>query len=154
MVQFGGAGTHAAYFLINDPTVITRYLQLQTATEFVYMAAVTVPKVALLLLYLRIFADRRVRIVTWTVVGVVITHFWTSGVIVGLTICHPFQYKWDKSISDGYCGDLMAAYRYISIPNFVTDLMIIFLPISTLWNLQMGKSRKIGIVLTFLTGSL
>lgn len=140
--------------MLNDPTAITRYLQLQTATEFVYMAAVTSPKVALLLLYLRIFAERRIRIVTWVVIGVVVANFFSSGVIVGFTICQPFAYKWDKSIPGGRCGDLTAAYRYISIPNLLTDLAIIFLPFSTLRSLQINKTQKFGLFVTFLMGSL
>lgn len=130
------------------------YLKLQTATEFVYMAGVTVPKVTILLLYLQIFTQRNIRIITYIVIGVVVTNFLTSGVIVALTICRPFRYKWDKSIPDGSCADLMAAYRLISIPNLVTDLAILVLPIHPLWHLQMNKTWKVGIFLTFMTGGL
>ncbi|RYP41691.1 hypothetical protein DL767_000896 [Monosporascus sp. MG133] len=154
LVQIGGAGRHMAYFLLNDPSTITTYLKLQTATEFVYMAGVTVPKVTILLLYLRIFTQREIRIITWIVIGVVVANFFTSGLIVGLTICQPFAYKWDKTIPGGRCANLMAAYRLISIPNLVTDLAILFLPFYPLWHLQMNKPLKVGIFLTFMTGSL
>ncbi|RYP24957.1 hypothetical protein DL765_000185 [Monosporascus sp. GIB2] len=154
LVQIGGAGRHMAYFLLNDPSTITMYLKLQTATEFVYMAGVTVPKVTILLLYLRIFPQRKIRIITWIVIGVVVTNFFTSGVIVGFTICRPFAYKWNKTIPGGRCANLMAAYRLISIPNLVTDLAILFLPFYPLWHLQISKTWKIGIFVTFMTGSL
>ncbi|RYO85436.1 hypothetical protein DL764_009172 [Monosporascus ibericus] len=154
LVQIGGAGRHMAYFLLNDPSTISMYLKLQTATEFVYMAGVTVPKVTILLLYLRIFTQREIRIITWIVIGVVVTNFFTSGVIVGFTICQPFAYKWDKTIPGGRCANLMAAYRLISIPNLLTDLAILFLPFYPLWHLQMNKTLKVGIFLTFMTGSL
>jgi hypothetical protein len=117
-------------------------------------AAVTVPKLALLLLYLRIFAGRKIRIATWIVIGVVIAHFLVINILFWVTLCQPFAYKWDKSIPGGHCVDYTAAYRYVSIPNLVTDLALLVLPISTLWKLKMGKSRKVGILMTFLAGGL
>ena len=69
------------------------------------------------------------------------------------TIFQPFSFKWDKSI-DGHCSDLLAAYRYISIPNILTDLAILILPLSTLWHLNMSRTRKAGVFLTFLAGGL
>ncbi|KAI1733377.1 hypothetical protein F4680DRAFT_441909 [Xylaria scruposa] len=152
--KIGGSGRHTEYFLIHNPTTVTTYLQLQTATEFVYMAAVTVPKVALLLLYIRIFAERKYQIMAWIVIAVAVTHFWTSGVIVGFTICQPFSFKWDKSITYGKCADLMAAYRFVSVPNLLTDVAILLLPFPTLYRLQMSKTRKVGLFITFLTGGL
>ncbi|KAI1763224.1 hypothetical protein GGR53DRAFT_531687 [Hypoxylon sp. FL1150] len=150
----GGAGRHGAYWLLHDPGVIESFLKVDTATEFVYMAGVTFPKVCILLLYLYIFVDRTVRIITKVVLGVVLTNFVATGIIATFTICQPFAFKWDKSIPNGHCTDLMAGYRYISIPNIFTDLAILSLPISTLYRLQISRIRKIGIFLTLMAGGL
>jgi hypothetical protein len=47
---------------------------------------------------------------------------------------------------------LMAAYKYISIPNIVTDLGI--LAYSTLRQLHTDKIQRYGIFITFLAGGL
>ncbi|KAF2791122.1 hypothetical protein K505DRAFT_190733, partial [Melanomma pulvis-pyrius CBS 109.77] len=52
---------------------------------------------------------------------------------------------------NGHCSDLLAAYRYFSIPNILTDIAILLLPVSTVWNLQVSKLQKVGIFFTFLT---
>lgn len=154
MVRIGGCGRHIAYWLLNDPPTIVTFLKLQTTGELLYMAGVSSPKVCILLLYLRIFTDRRVRIATWVVLGVVVANFVCTGMIATFTICQPFAFKWDKTIPGGHCADLMAAYKYISIPNILTDVAIAILPFSTLWKLQISRKRKLGIFLTFLAGSL
>ncbi|GAW14705.1 hypothetical protein ANO14919_041080 [Xylariales sp. No.14919] len=153
-VQYGGAGRHAQYWLIHDPVVLENFAKIQTADEFIYVAGVTVPKVCILIMYLNIFVERKVRIATWIVIAVVIANWFIIGIIVTFTICQPFAYKWDKSIPGGHCADLLASYRWISIPNILTDLAIIFLPFSTLYRLHTTRVRKIGILLTFLTGGL
>lgn len=152
LVERGGAGRHAAYWFLTDMTVLTTYLKLQTAAEFVYVAACLFPKLSILVLYLRIFTSRAVRICTWIVIGVCIAHA-TANIIASFAICQPFEYKWNKTIP-GHCADIMASYRYVSLPHILTDLAILVLPLSSLWHLQISKRRKLGIFLTFVMGSL
>lgn len=143
-----------AYWFINDSSVITTFLKLQTGMEFTYMFGITVPKACILVLYLNIFTNRRARIITWAVLGVIIAHFIASGIITYFVICQPFAFKWNKSIPGGHCADLQAAYKYVSIPNILTDLAIVGLPISTLRSLQVNRAQRIGIFATFLLGGL
>ncbi len=105
-------------------------------------------------MYLNIFVERKVRIATKIAIAVIITNWIVTGIIGDFAMCQPFAFKWDKSIRGGHCLNLMASYRWISIPNILTDLAIIFLPFSTLYHLQITRIRKIGIALTFLTGGL
>lgn len=118
------------------------------------MAGITFPKVSMLLLYLRVCIDRRVRIISWVVLALVLGHFVCYGIIIYFAICRPFAFRWDKTIPGGHCGNQEASYKYVSIPNIVTDLAILALPLSTLLRLQMSTVRKVGIVATFLAGSL
>ncbi|KAF2730700.1 hypothetical protein EJ04DRAFT_499946 [Polyplosphaeria fusca] len=148
----GGAGRHLAYWFLTDPNVIVTYLKIQTAAEFVYVAACLFPKLTILALYLRIFTDRVVRIGTWIVIGVCIAHA-LGNIIASFTICQPFEYKWNKTIN-GHCANVMASYRWVSIPHILTDLAIFILPLSSLYHLVMGKRRKLGIFLTFIVGGL
>ncbi|KAF2257926.1 hypothetical protein CC78DRAFT_480752, partial [Lojkania enalia] len=152
LVAEGGAGRHVAYWLLTDPTVITTYLKIQTAAEFVYVAACLFPKLSILALYLRIFTERTVRIVTWIVIGVCIAHA-VANILASFTICQPFEFKWNKTI-DGHCVNVMASYRYVSLPHIITDMAIFVLPWSSLYHLMISKRKKVGIFLTFIMGSL
>lgn len=154
MVKIGGVGRHMSYLLSKEPAKIVPSFQLQTAMELLYMTGVTFPKVCILLLYLRIFADRKVRIATWAVMAIVVSNFVFTGMITTFVVCQPFAFKWDKTIPGGHCADIMALYTYIGVPNIVTDVAIAILPLSTLWKLQMNKKRKFGLFVTFMAGSL
>ncbi|KAF2965844.1 hypothetical protein GQX73_g7743 [Xylaria multiplex] len=152
LVALGGAGRHAAYWFLTDPKVITTYLKMQTAAEFVYVASCLCPKLSILALYLRIFTDRKVRIGTWIAIGVAIAHA-IANIIASFTICQPFEYKWNKTIH-GHCANVIASYRYVSLPHILTDIAIFVLPLSSLYRLQISKRRRFGIFLTFVIGSL
>lgn len=153
-VRYGGAGRHVQYWELHDPGAITNFLKIQTADEFIYVAGVTFPKLCILMMYLRIFIDKMTQIATKVVIVFVLLTWISVGIITTFTICIPFAYKWDKSIPGGHCADLIASYRWVSVPNILIDLAIIFLPVPNLYRLQMTRIRKIGIFLTFLTGGL
>ncbi|KAI8966499.1 hypothetical protein F5Y11DRAFT_365257 [Daldinia sp. FL1419] len=148
-----GVGRHTAYWLLTDPKVMTVYLQMQTGSEFLYMLNVTVPKVCILILYLRIFTEKYTRLATSIVIGIVVANYVAVGIFAIFLICHPFAYKWNKTL-DGHCGNLSVAYLYTSLPNLFTDVAILVLPLPMLYKLQVSTQQKIGISITFLTGSL
>ncbi|KAI0514640.1 hypothetical protein F5B22DRAFT_636968 [Xylaria bambusicola] len=131
-----GTGRRTAYLLLFAPDKLTLYEKLRTAVEFTYVLGTTLPKIAILSSYIRLFSDRKVKLLSWITIAVIILQILVFGFIVYFTICRPFSYQWDH------------------IPNILTDLAIIGLPLPTLFRLQMGKAEKIGVVVTFLTGGL
>lgn len=155
LVLVGRAGQHTAYLSFYHPDTLLLNLKLKTAAQFVYALAVALPKIALLLLYLRIFPEgnRRARTVIWIILVVVSLHCLVDGIIVCFTICQPFSYQWDPS-SLGKCGNWLLVYKVYGIPNILTDLAILALPLPMLSRLQMGKAQKMGLLLTLLTASL
>ena len=44
---------------------------------------------------------------------------------IGAGLCRPFQFNWDKSIPNGQCGALDAAYISIAALDILGDAMII-----------------------------
>ena len=149
-VKYGGAGRP---FLTITSSELVSWMKLTVAQEFLYMLSVMLPKLAVLGLYLRIFFQRRYRYVVHGVAIVVIAN-WIAGCLLSLLICRPFRYNWDKSIPGGQCGDVTAAYRWASLPNVITDVAILVLPIPAVWNLKISLRQKIGVTLTFAAGSL
>lgn len=129
------------------------WLKLVVVEENVYVFVVSLSKLAILCLYLRIFTTRLYRRACYGIAVVIILNL-IVGMILSLTICKPLAYRWDKTIPGGSCGDIMTGYRWISLPNLVTDVAMLILPLPVIWGLQIGRSRKIGLTLTFLLGSL
>ena len=132
---------------------LAMWLKLATAEEFLYTVSITLPKLCILALYLRIFTPRPCRLATYLVGGVIMVQC-VACIIAELAYCQPFEYNWDKTIPGGGCGDILALYRWVSVPNLVTDLAILVIPQKIIWDLHTGKTQKIKLVLTFLTGSV
>lgn len=153
-VQLGGVGRHIQYWELYDPSVVDANMKIQTATDFIYPAGVTLPKVCILMLYLRIFIERKVIVATKIVIAVIIASWFGTGIIFNLAVCQPIAYRWDKSIPGGHCADIVDAYPWASLPNIVTDLAVILLPLSSIYGLRMSRANRIGIFLTFLAGGL
>lgn len=153
-IKVGGAGRHTKALMIEDPVKIINWQKLSKATEMIYFPAMTFPKLAILALYMRIFtAHRRYRIAVYTT-GTVMVLWSVAGIITCLAYCKPFAYAWNKTIPGGKCGDTMTAYRFISIPNIVTDIVILVLPLPAIYKLHISPGAKLGLLLTLAFGSL
>lgn len=77
-----------------------------------------------------------------------------SDIIAGATLCTPISYLWDKIIEGGHCVDIPASYRWGTLPNAITDLFMLMLPLTVVWKLHTTQRVKIGLKRTFLTGSI
>jgi hypothetical protein len=74
---------------------------------------------------------------------------WVSTIIVAFAICRPFEYNWNKFTIVGKCGDTSAYYLSTGIVNLIIDVMIVALPLPTLWNLHMALSRRLSLMVIF-----
>ncbi|KAF1958161.1 hypothetical protein CC80DRAFT_469031 [Byssothecium circinans] len=151
-VQIAGAGRHIEAVELDDPMKVVRRSKIQKAAELIDFAAITGSKLAVLVLYLRIFSIQKYRIATWAT-GALVVITWLGALIGSLSICKPLAYQWDKTIPGGRCGNLIRGYQLIGIPNLLSDIIMMVLPLPAIWKLQMGIAAKIGLVVTFLFGS-
>ena len=78
----------------------------------------------------------------------------TSTVITGLAACRPFAANWNPKLPGSHCIDNEAFFRYSSVPNIMTDIVMLVLPIRIVWNLHTTTRLKIGLTATFTVGSL
>ena len=152
-VKRAGTGRHVAYNIQIDPTRIREHFKGVVTYEFVHPAAVALPKMCVVILYLRVFTKRLERNIAWGILGV-IAAVWFSLEIAASLQCTPFAFSFDRSIPGGRCFDVFAFAYASSIPNIVTDVVVVFLPIRTVWELKISDGRKIGLMLIFLTGSV
>jgi len=109
-------------------------------------------KVSLIAFYLHVFHDRRFRIVCWVVLGYIIV---SSLIIQFLTIfaCTPIKSFWDRDIK-GTCLDVGAIGFANSANAILQDLIILIMPMPSLYKLQMKRWRKIAVAFMFAVGAL
>ena len=121
--------------------------------EVFYVSTNGLVKVSLLLLYLRIFPDKKFQRYVWLSVAFVamtaVTFTFTSSLQ-----CMPPQKAWDSTIKEGHCftgNNLVWAHAGFGL---VQDLIIFTLPITQIRGLQMSRWKKITVAVAFTFGSL
>ncbi|KAJ3943674.1 uncharacterized protein N0V96_006604 [Colletotrichum fioriniae] len=75
----------------------------------------------------------------------------TANILQVFLICHPFEATYNPAVT-GKCGNQIASFIAIGAFNVITDIMILTLPISTVWALKMSTPAKLGIIAVFSTG--
>ena len=115
-------------------------------------------KVAILLQYLRIFVpNRRGNLVLYCTImitmGLVIAFY---VIITAFTIaqCVPREKIWNPLMPGGFCFSSEGIFGATGVFNVISDFTLLLIPIWSIWQLQMKKSRKIAITAVFATGLL
>ncbi|OAR02217.1 hypothetical protein LLEC1_05051 [Akanthomyces lecanii] len=104
-------------------------------------------KVAIILFLRRAVGFKRSINATLIVVAVV-SLLWALGAIFFSTFtCRPVSFYWDKSSHDGHCLQ-RRLYRngniVIAVIGMLTDIVILVIPMPTLWKSQMRRKQKIA----------
>ena len=85
--------------------------------------------------------------------GVLVTYS-VACIIVACVQCRPFAANWDPTLPDVVCINKEALLICSGTPNIATDLVILVLPARIVWNLNTTQRLKIGLIVTFVFGSL
>lgn len=121
------------------------FFLLQTATT-------TLIKMAILILYLRTFTTKSFRRAVFILGGLIITN--SVALLFGFSFyCVPIAHFWNPSIP-GKCINGVVFMTMASGTLLLTDFMIYFLPIPTIWRLNMATRRKMSTTLAFVIGGL
>ncbi|KAI4087714.1 MAG: hypothetical protein LQ344_006600 [Seirophora lacunosa] len=147
MVAVAGVGHHLEAVLMFHPHQVVAWAKSIYSLEMIYLPAVALPKISILSLYLRIFPNRVFRGMTMVIVAIVLLN-WLAFALASTFQCSPVTYQWDKSIEGGRCFDVLLFYRMVNVPNVVTDIAMLILPMPMVWKLHTSRPRRIG-----LTGS-
>ena len=67
--------------------------------------------------------------------------------------CLPVHSFWQPKVKH-YCINQVPYYIVQGALNFVTDVVVVLMPIPILWSLQLPTLRKLGLVVVFLLGGL
>ena len=120
--------------------------------EIIYGFAIALAKSSILLLYYRIFITPQFRVAVYMVAFVVLSGG-LSDVMVAIFQCTPVRYAWNKAMH-GSCINQLAYYRWISLPNIDTDIVMLSLPLPMVWNLHAPTAQKVALSAVFMMGSV
>lgn len=138
---------------MEDPNKITKYLLLLYTLDWFYVPSNMLSRVSVVCMYLRIFTDKWARAAAWSVMAFLIANC-VATIIAAQLECRPLAYTWDRSIEGGKCFNQILWYQVTNIPNIVGDVMILLLPVKTVWTLKASTARKAGIATVCITGSM
>ncbi|KAF6830169.1 integral membrane protein pth11-like protein [Colletotrichum musicola] len=125
--------------------------------SFVYAAAVTSTKVSILLLYRRLFSakgglGRLYSIMFWTATCLTTVYPLILWISIACA-CRPVSYYWNQYIgAEGSCINVNLFFLVLGIVNMFNDIVILFVPVPQIWQLQLNKRTKTSIIGIMLLG--
>ncbi|KAL8996991.1 MAG: hypothetical protein Q9169_003642 [Polycauliona sp. 2 TL-2023] len=138
-----GLGAHADQL---DAAQSTVQIKLLLSATWTWTIATVSCKLAILSFYNVIFTFRRFRILSYALMGACLSYV-LMFIPIFMTQCRPIAAAWNPSL--GQCKPIeRQEFASVSI-NMVLDLMIVVLPMPTLWSLQMPRRRKALLSIVF-----
>ncbi|KAI7490449.1 hypothetical protein KC351_g612 [Hortaea werneckii] len=139
-----------------SPSTIQKTLSLITilivSTNNLWALTVSVTKASILMQYLRIFSNPRVRILCYCLlVALLPAVLWA--VLGGTLLCRPVSKLWDPAVKAGRC---MSAEKYwLSVAGLDIGLgvLVLVLPLPGIWGLRLPRRQKVALVVVFLLGT-
>ena len=108
-------------------------------------------KISLLLLYRRIFPNRKFHIAVYILIAINV--LWCLAFFFrGIWNCVPIRGFWDASVS-ARCWNFKSSTIAYAVTNLSTDVLVLALPVRTIWRLHLSGPRKIALTLIFMLGS-
>ncbi|KAJ5723302.1 hypothetical protein N7488_001337 [Penicillium malachiteum] len=150
-VKDGGVGRHLEALAMETPSREPKYFIWLLVVSTYYYSTVAIPKLAVLALYGRLWTVNPYRSIILILAAVITLTAVVSGIMC-LNMCRPFKANWDTSI--GTCYNKQAFFLWASLPNIITDLIMLAMPVPIVWNLNVTMKVKLGLILTFATGIL
>ena len=142
-----------AYLEETHPAIVFLWGKYLVAISILYFGSVNLPKVAILALYYRLFPNKHMRQAVRLTIAILVA-LTIATVTTGLSSCRPFAANWNPQLPGAHCIDKEAFFRYGSIPNILTDIVILVIPVRTVWNLHTSTRLRIGLTVTFMVGGL
>lgn len=119
------------------------------------MAALGLTKMSILGFYLRVFPGATFRKICWVTIGICAAYI-PAFCLTTIFHCSPVSYTWTSwtGETEGTCANFNAFAWAHAIVNIILDLFIMALPLPQIWNLNMGRRKRVLLVLMFSVGVL
>ena len=128
-------------------------IQLVYAANMVYAVTIFFTKLSILLLYFRVFRPNKGSRLVLQIVIYCNLAFYTVGLFIEAFQCIPMQRIW-LPLYPGSCINQRALQLASAIFNLLSDLVILCLPVASVWKLNTHRRGKVGIMVIFATGIL
>jgi hypothetical protein len=148
-VIYYGLGVHAAALDFDQLIAVGKSL---VAFECIYVTTVALTKVSLLLMYYRLFPVNSMRIGCW-ILGALSVCWCISIIMVSIFQCTPIAKAWNPTIP-GHCINLKGSFIGNAVPNILTDVAILALPMPHVWRLHTTLIQRCQLSAVFLLGKL
>lgn len=139
--------------LLDLPYDVGRVTKSLYGCYLAYSTSITFTKLSIMATYTRIFPNGLLRYSIY-VIGVVVVIFWITSVFAIIFTCVPVQAAWDYSIRNARCIHILDYFYTSAGVNIATDLLLCFVPLPTIWRLQMPKAQRVVVCLIFGMGTL
>jgi hypothetical protein len=117
-----------------------------------YNSSLFSTKASIVLLYLRAFPARSMRIACYVALGFIgVYGLWA--ILSGYLNCIPVAKFWDNTL-DGGCINMEALWFSNAIVHIITDITILLMPMPILSSLQLPRKQKIALMAVFALGGL
>ena len=143
-----GAGVHMWNVKGDDYTELLKLLYI---TEIVYGPIVFVIKLAILLLYMRLFKPIKRTFIALQLTVWLNLLAYTIGLFIEVFQCKPFTKIW-WPLMPGRCLDQKAVQLASSSFNIISDFVILILPMISVWSLKMSRRKQLGLCFVFAIG--
>ena len=123
------------------------------ASIILYNMALTVVKVSILLLYLRLCITRIHRQICYAMLGFVVA-YGIETFFSGVFTCTPIPYFWDSKIPGGKCINKTKIYYANAALNIFADFALLFIPTLLLTHLTLPRVQKLTVLVILACGGL
>ncbi len=119
-----------------------------------HSAAVTLVRLSLLGLYIRVFTTKTFK---WTTIGLgyLCLLWFLIAVLAEILQCSPVSAAFHlDSLMPDQCIDLQACHLGFAISNLMLDVVVVTYPLPVIWSLQLDRQQKIVLTAFFSFGNL
>ncbi|PYH88358.1 integral membrane protein [Aspergillus ellipticus CBS 707.79] len=149
IVLFNGLGSHITMIPKSNLTV---YFKIGWSNSIVYTGCIAFTKLSILAMYKRLFTARPMLITANILSAIVI--LWALAVsLAGVFNCLPVNRFWDRTVP-GTCMDTVSFYYGQQIPNILTDLVLLVMPLPSVWSLPISRAQRGLLTGVFAVGGL
>ncbi|KAF3283691.1 hypothetical protein TWF173_000072 [Orbilia oligospora] len=122
------------------------------ATQLTFTWAVSLTKLSILLFYLRFCTTKAFKISIYCTIAFLVA--WTINWTFLVTFqCVPVEAYWRLPKSGDFCIPLQNEMHLLhGSTNLVTDILVLLLPVPTVWSLQMPMRQKLTLIGVFTLG--
>ncbi|KAE9379385.1 hypothetical protein N431DRAFT_434387 [Stipitochalara longipes BDJ] len=120
-------------------------------SELLFTLSTSFAKLSILFFYLRLAVTRTYRRVIYASIVLIAVWAVVFSCVVILQ-CHPVSAYWDPDSTTCYSPE--AALFIHGLTNTVTDVYIYILPMHMVWNVQLPKRQRVGLLIIFAAGFL